>query len=286
MLRLRTVDAPRRPEPPQARSRGPLPPVRLSALILDDVARLLAEEAGLSLRDGLDLRLVDGLDAAARAAGQPLRAFARRVLARDRGAIEALVEHVVVSETAFFRHPEQLSAVGRLAAAAAGPLSIWSAGCATGEEAYSVAIALLEAGRAGRGDHILATDVSERALASARAGVYGVRSLRKLPPELSERWLQGAAQRAVHPAARALVAFARHNLVAEEPAPGGPFDLVLCRNVLIYFETRTAIAVVRRLAAALAPGGTLVLGPVELPLGQGAGLVPVDLGGVTLLRRP
>lgn len=257
----------------------------LPSLILDDVARLLAEEAGLSLRDGLDQRLVDGLDAAARAAGEPLRGFARRVLARDREAIEALVEHVVVSETAFFRHPEQLAALGRLAAAASGPLSIWSAGCATGEEAYSVAIALLEAGRAGAGDRVLATDVSERALAAAREGVYGVRSLRKLPAALAQRWLEGAGERRVRPEPRALVTFARHNLVAAEPAPGGPFDVVLCRNVLIYFDGRTARAVVRRLAEALAPGGTLVLGPVELPLGWEAGLRTVEVAGATLLRR-
>jgi len=239
----------------------------------------------MSLRDGLDLRLVDGLDAAARAAGEPVRAFARRVLAREAAAIESLVEHVVVSETAFWRHPEQLAAVGRIAAAATGPISIWSAGCATGEEPYSVAIALLEAGRAGRGDRILATDVSERALATARAGRYGVRALRRLPPELDARWLEGATERRVREAPRALVSFARHNLVAREPAPGGPFDLVLCRNVLIYFDAATATAVIRRLAEALRPGGALVLGPIELPLAREAGLTPVEEGGATVLRR-
>jgi chemotaxis protein methyltransferase CheR len=259
--------------------------VRLPTLLLDDVARLLAEEAGMSLRDGLDLRLVDGLDAAARVAGEPVRAFARRVLARDPAAVESLVEHVVVSETAFWRHPEQLAAVGRIAAASPGPLSIWSAGCATGEEPYSVAIALLEAGRAGRGDRILATDLSERALAAARAGSYGVRALRRLPPELADRWLEGAAERRVREAPRALVTFARHNLVAREAAPGGPFDLVLCRNVLIYFDEPTAAAVIRRLAEALGPGGALVLGPIELPLARAAGLTPVEEGGATVLRR-
>ncbi len=86
-------------------------------------------------------------------------------------------------------------------------------------------------------------------------------------------------------AVRGLVVFARHNLVAQDPAPGGPFDLVLCRNVLIYFEARTATAVIRRLAAALRPGGTLVLGPIELPLGQEAGLSPVEEGAATVLRR-
>jgi chemotaxis protein methyltransferase CheR len=260
--------------------------VRLPPLLLEDVARLLAEVAGMSLRDGLDLRLVDGLDGAARAAGEPVRAFARRVLARDGAAIASLVEHVVVSETAFWRHPDQLAAVGRIAVAAGGPLSIWSAGCATGEEPYSVAIALLESGRTGRGDRILATDLSERALAAARAAVYGPRALRKLPADLAARWLEGIVERRVADGARALVTFARHNLVGAEPAPGGPFDLVLCRNVLIYFEEATAMAVVRRLAEALRPGGTLVLGPVELALGEEAGLVAVDEGGATVLRRP
>jgi chemotaxis protein methyltransferase CheR len=268
-----------------SRTRAPEPSSRLPALLLDDVARRLAAEAGMSLRDGLGLQLVDGLDAAARAAGEPLRAFARRVAGGDRAALEALVEHVVVGETAFWRHPEQLAAIGRIAARASGPLSIWSAGCATGEEPYSVAIALLEAGRAGRGDRILATDVSERALAAARAGLYGVRALRKLPPELAARWLEGVSERRVTEAPRRLVGFAHHNLVAAAPAPGGPFDLVLCRNVLIYFDARTATAVIRRLAEALAPAGTLVLGPVEAALGEQAGLTAVDEGGARLLRR-
>ncbi len=257
----------------------------LPTLLLEDVARVLEQAAGLSLSDGFDLKLSDGVDAAARAAGESARVFARRVLARDADAIASLVDHVVVNETAFWRHPEQLAAVGRLAAAAAAPLAIWSVGCATGEEPYSVAIALLEAGRAGKGDRILATDVSARALRAAAAGVYGVRSLRKLPPELSARWLEGTAERRVRPELRALVELRRHNVVTDS-APAGPFDLVLCRNVLIYFDPRTAGEVLRRLADALRPGGVLVLGPVELPLASAVSLEWVGLGGATLLRRP
>jgi chemotaxis protein methyltransferase CheR len=271
---------------PESRSDAREPAPRLPALLLDDVARVLAGEAGMSFRGGLGLRLVDGLDGAARAAGEPVRAFARRVAGGDRDATAALVEHVAVGETAFWRHPEQLEAVGRLAGRARGPLSIWSAGCASGEEAYSVAMALLEAGRAGRGDRVLATDVSERALAAAREGVYGARALRKLPAVLADRWLEGAGTLRVKEPVRALVAFARHNLMAADPAPGGPFDVVLCRNVLIYFDEPTATRVVGDLAAALAPGGTLVLGPVEGVLGERAGLDPVEEAGATVLRRP
>jgi chemotaxis protein methyltransferase CheR len=260
--------------------------MRLPALLLDDVARVLAEQAGMSFRGGLDLRLVDGLDGAARVAGEPIRVFARRVVAGDPAAVSALVEHVAVGETAFWRHPEQLAAVERIVGRARGPLSVWSAGCATGEEAYSVAIALLEAGRVGRGDRILATDVSARALAAARQGEYGVRAVRKLPAALAERWLEGGTTLRVKDRVRALITFAPHNLVGADPVPGGPFDLVLCRNVLIYFDLPVAIEVARRLAEALVPGGTLVLGPVEGVLGEKIGLDPVDEAGTTVLRRP
>jgi chemotaxis protein methyltransferase CheR len=258
-----------------------LPPV-----LLHDVSRVLAESVGLSLSGGgLDLTLADGLEAAARAEREPTRAFARRVLAGDAGAITVLIEHLVVNETAFWRHPEQLAAIGRLTADAPGPLAIWSAGCASGEEPHSVAIALLEAGRVGRGDRILATDVSERALEAGREAVYGVRAMRKLPVSLAARWFEPGFERRVRQEVRTLVEFRRHNLVAD-PAPAGPFDLVLCRNVLIYFDPATASAVLRRLAGALRPGGILVLGPVELPLASGTDLAWVDEGGATLLRRP
>ncbi len=254
-------------------------------LLLEDLARVLAQVAGLSLSDGLHRKLADGVDAAARAAGEAPRAFARRVLEHQPDAIASLIDHVVVNETAFWRHPEQLAAVGRLAAATPGPLAIWSAGCATGEEPYSVAIALLEAGRARKGDRILATDVSVRALLAAGAAVYGVRSLRKLPPAFAARWFEGTVERRVRQELRALVELRRHNLVMD-PAPPGPFDLVLCRNVLIYFDPRTAGAVLRRLAGALRPGGVLVLGPVELPLASGIDLEWVEEDETTLLRRP
>jgi chemotaxis protein methyltransferase CheR len=165
-------------------------------------------------------------------------------------------------------------------------MRIWSAGCATGEEAYSVAIALLEAGRRSAGDTIVATDVSVRGLHAARAAVYGERALRWLPAALGERWLEPGALRRVAAEVRALVTFERHNLVRDPPPAAAPFDVVLCRNVLIYFTPETAATVLYRLVAALAPGGFLVLGPVELPLARALELEWVTDGGATLLRRP
>lgn len=257
--------------------RGPAPP-------LEEVARVLAEAAGVSLSDGLDLALDDALLRAASSLGLAPGELARRVVARDPDAVATLVEHAVVGETAFWRHPEQLAAIGRLAAARPGPLRLWSAGCATGEEPFSVAFALLEAGR--RADRVIATDVSERALAAARAATYAPRALRKLPPELA-RWLEpGHGTRRVGAEARALVTFERHNLVSQPVPGGGRFDVVLCRNVLIYFSPETATAVLRRLIDAVTPGGILVLGPVELPLAGALDVEWIEDGGATLLRRP
>lgn len=256
-----------------------------SSAELAAVARALAEMAGISLAEGLDGTLRGGIEAAAMALGEDPDAVVKRVVAGDRRAIEELVEHSVVSETSFWRHPEQLTAVGRLAAARDEPLSIWSAGCSTGEEPYSVAIALLEAGCGGRGDRIVATDVSGRALQAARRASYGAHALRRLPPELTGRWFRGVEGRRLHRDVRAMVSFRRHNLVADPLPEGAPFDVVLCRNVVIYFEPSAAAAVLYRLAGALRPGGVLVLGPVELPLASALDLEWLVDGGATLLRR-
>lgn len=253
--------------------------------VLADVAGILAEAAGLSLAAGLGPALEDGIAGAAAALGESPAELVRRVRARDAAAIAALVEWSVVGETSFWRQPEGLAALVRRVASAPRPLALWSAGCASGEEAYSLAIALLEAGRAGRGDRIAATDVSGRALERVREGSYPPRALRRLSPEIVERWFEPGERRRVKETVRALVAPERHNLVADPPPGGGPFDAVVCRNVLIYFEPRTAAEVLYRLVGALRPGGLLVLGPVELPLAAALPLEWVEDGGATVLRK-
>ncbi len=257
----------------------------ISEAELAAVAHVLAEAAGVLLAGGLDAALRDGLAAAAATLGDDPEGIVRRVLARDPEAVSALVEHAVVGETSFWRHPEQLDALGCIAVENEAPLAIWSAGCATGEEPYSVAIALLETGRAGKGDRILATDVSARALEIARRGGYGSRALRRLPPPVAARWFEGGEERRLRSEVRALVTFARHNLVADPAPQGGPFDMVLCRNVLIYFDPTAAVSVMYRLANAVRPGGVLVLGPVELPLAAALHFEWVEVAGATLLRR-
>lgn len=256
---------------------------------LAELERVLEETCGLTLSAGIRRTLLDAFLRAARELRLGQEPFLGRLRAREPRAVTALIEAAVVGETYFFRHPEQLFAVRELVLKSAPrdrPLSIWSAGCATGEEPYSLAMELLDAGRSGSGDLILATDVSSRALKVAREGRYGEWSLRRLDPSVRLRHFEACPpQVLVRPHVRALVDFRRHNLVSD-PAPATLLDLILCRNVLIYFNPPTAARVVEKLLLSLAPGGVLVLGPVEAPFAAGRDLERLEENGATIFRVP
>jgi chemotaxis protein methyltransferase CheR len=263
----------------------PGPEGGLSDGLLAGAGAALAGAVGLSLAAGLQVPLELAVKAAARELGVTAEALAATAAAGDRAAMEVLIEHAVVGETALWRHAEGLVALAARLAAVERPLRVWCAGCATGEEPYSLALALLDAGRDRDEDRILGTDISARALAKAWVGVYGSRATRKLPPALALRWLLPTEHGAqVDGRLARLVRFERHNLL-DDP-PGGHFDAVICRNVLIYFDPGVAASTLTRLAGAVAPGGHLLLGPVELPLARGLGFEWVERDGATLLRRP
>ena len=247
---------------------------------------LLRGASGLSLSAGMRGALPGAVREAAVAAGTDPETLLRRALAGGAEAVAALVEHTVVGETCFWRHPEQLAALQQVVGSGNGPLHLWSAGCASGEEPYSLAMALLEAGRRGRGDRILATDISAGAIARARTARYPAWSLRRLPDDLRRRYLEGEPPAAgVVREVREMVSLSRNNLVSD-PLPGSEFDVVVCRNVLIYFDPVLAAEVLYKLFAATRPGGILVLGPVELPLAQEIEAEWLDVAGASLLRRP
>jgi len=149
-----------------------------------------------------------------------------------------------------------------------GRLRIWSAGCSTGEEPYSLAMLLLEHFPALRGwdVRILATDLSTRVLAQAREGVYDASRVKQVPAALAGKYFEpdprnGESYR-VSGAARAMVTFARLNLMERWPMTG-PFDVIFCRNVMIYFDKPTQEDLVRRFHALLSPGCLLVVGHSE-----------------------
>lgn len=264
-------------------------PAGLDGPGLADLEALLRDECGLTLADGIRGSLGPSVTAAAAGLGLPLDAFLRRLGAHDARAIAALVDHAVVAETYFFRHPEHFRVLAdRLLPALAdrASLRIWSAGCASGEEPYSLAIALLEAGRAPGADLVLGTDVSERLLARARVGRYGRWSFRHLAPALLERYFRAGEETfAVAERVRRAVTFRRHNLVAEPP-PLPDCDLIVCRNVLIYFAPELARRVLAGFVDALRPGGALLVGPAETPLAIGLDVEWEELDGASLFRRP
>jgi chemotaxis protein methyltransferase CheR len=194
---------------------------------------------------------------------------------RDEASLlEDLIDELTVGETYFFRDPGHFSHIRdevvpsiRRLRGADHILRVWSAGCATGEEAYSLAIVFDDLGLANR-TRILATDISQEALNRARKGVYGAWSLRGSGASLAGRHLR---RRGAHfhlaERIRRMVQFKHLNL-AQDAYPAAAtntlaMDLVLCRNVLIYLDAETVRAVAGRLHASLAPGGVLIAGPSD-----------------------
>jgi len=148
------------------------------------------------------------------------------------------------------------------------PLRVWSAGCASGEEAYSVAMLLRDRfeGQAGAPDvGILATDISLNALATAKRGVYGEQKFDEMPPRFRQRYLSPAGERqlAVSEEIKSMVLFKRLNLMAERFPMKGQFDVVFCRNVMIYFNQESRNRVVESLHRYVKPGGYLFIGHSE-----------------------
>ncbi len=225
------------------------------------------------------------------------RAYVRAVV--DEGdAIELgrLIEAVRVGETHFFRHQGQLRAIRRVALpqiearhqrSGARGIRVWSAGCASGEEAYTLAMLLEDALPRDRGwsHEVFATDLSDAALAVAREGRYPQSSAREVPPEIA-RWALAQEGDEVRVTARARlgVHFERRNLLdARYPHD---FDLVLCRNVLIYFDRATQDDVVRRLVRSVLPGGYLALGYTEhVREAEAANLLPLRTEDGILYQR-
>jgi chemotaxis protein methyltransferase CheR len=251
------------------------------------VEGLLQRTCGLSLTAALRQSVQAGFSSAAQRLGVDRSRFLDALRTGDPRSVSTLVESTVICETYFFRHPEHFRALQELCFRRADPrraLLIWSAGCATGEEPYSLAMALLSAGRAGCGDRVLATDVSERALQTARIACYGEWSMRGLDPLLRNRYFSGEKPAQVISEVRKLVVFQQHNLISDRPP--GRFDVIVCRNVLIYFEAETSAQVLHNLASALSPEGLLVLGHAELPLASSLDLEWIDRSGTTILCRP
>jgi chemotaxis protein methyltransferase CheR len=172
--------------------------------------------------------------------------------------------------TGFFRHPRQFEVAAEHALRAArqhGVARLWSAAAATGEEPWSLAMALIEAFQSDDPPvNILATDLDSTALAVAQRGEYGGMTLRSLDLARRERFFlktNTARNWLIASALRRLVEFRRLNLADVFWPVTGPFDVIFCRNVLMYFEAAYRYAVLERVASLLAPDGLLLIDPTE-----------------------
>ena len=215
------------------------------------------------------------------------------LLERSRAEWNELVESVVVTETWFFRDPAVFAALVRLVleewlpAHQAAPLRLLSVPCASGEEPYSLVMALLDAGLAPDRFQIEAVDISARALARAERGVYGKNSFRGKDVAFRDRYFQPSKEGFVlDPAVRNRVRFYRGNLVSDDFLPRrASYDFIFCRNLLIYFDGPTQRRAIERIQRLLAPSGVLFVGPVEQPIVLNHGFVSSNIPKASACRR-
>ena len=206
-----------------------------------------------------------------------------------------LFNTVLINVTSFFRDEHTWECiVGQVVpqliadTPSGDPIRVWSAGCASGQEAYTLAMIFAEAlGREPLAERveIHATDIDEDALATARAGVYAEREMDGVPGALRERYFTRAGTRfAVREDLRRAVTFGRNDLVHD--APISRIGLLVCRNTLMYFDGRAQAQMLSRFHCALNDGGYLFLGRAETLLTHWDAFAPVDLRGRIFMKRP
>ncbi len=249
------------------------PPIELTNAEFHGVVALVARVAGIQLRPGKESLVRSRLSRRLRALGIATVTEYLELVERapSRTELAEMIDALTTNKTSFFREVEHFHLLERTLLPALArrdaPIWIWSAGCSTGEEPYSVAMSARDAlGPSASRVRILATDISARVLRRARAAEYNASALRVVAPAAQRAYFESVPgdQTLVRPTAsiRELVDFATLNLMDPWPE-SGPFDVIFCRNVMIYFDKPTQERLVTRLTAMLAPGGHLMVGHSE-----------------------
>jgi chemotaxis protein methyltransferase CheR len=262
-------------------SLGPLPEVRpISGREFHLLQHLIEQESGIHLHSGKKALLVGRLSRRLRELRLASFGAYYRLLREDEGERSTLVERICTHETAFFRESGQFELLERQVLPAWSlqanrgdrprRIRAWCAGCSTGEEPYSLAMVLLAQFPRGSGWEleITATDVSASVLKRARSGIWPLEGSDKIPdPHLKRFMLRGIGSRAGTIKAgkeiRKLIRFEQLNLSHDTYAVRGRFDLIFCRNVLIYFHKKSRLRVIDRLLGHLESSGLLFLGHAE-----------------------
>ena len=251
---------------------------------LKDLVRRLAEERGVDLRGYKVTTLERRVRRRMQQVGIASYDEYLHYIGRDPTETAKLLDTVLINVTRFFRDVQAWDALAEYVLPvmfknrpAGGSFRVWSAGCATGEEPYSVAILLCELLGPKVKDYeikIYATDNDESALNTARRAEYPPESLRGVRPEIKARYFTGEKLMRVARDVRRMVIFGRSNLLTD--APISHVDLLLCRNVLIYFDATAQAHIMGRLKYALNDGGVLFLGKSESQLKRNSEFIPID----------
>ncbi len=175
------------------------------------------------------------------------------------------IDYLTINVTEFFRTPEKFAELEEKVVpdllTRSSRLNVWSAGCSTGAEPYSLAMILLQKAPAAR-HRILATDLDSEMLAKAKQGAYAAGELKNIPAQRMDRYfVKSGDTYTVKDEVKGMVEFQRHNLLLDKFESG--FDLILCRNVVIYFTEEAKDALYRRFFSALKPGGVFFVGGTE-----------------------
>jgi chemotaxis protein methyltransferase CheR len=218
-----------------------------------------------------------------------------QVLDADAAEYDRLLDTLTINVTKFWRNAETWQALApyllELWRTRAGHVRVWSAGCASGEEPYTVAVALAETARGLGEEHLLpraridATDVDRESLERTRAGEFPERAFSEMPADLARRYFTAGATRRPLPTLERIVQVRRHDLTCEPP-PDPPYDLIVCRNVVIYFDRSMQERLFQTFVDGLVPGGILLLGKVETLVGLARERLTLKDPRERIYRRP
>lgn len=243
----------------------------LSRADFERIRQLIYQRAGISLHEGKQAMVYSRLSRRLRETGQ--RDFASYLQALEKGGSEAewqeFVNCLTTNLTAFFREEHHFHAlVDDLRARAPKPIRIWCSAASTGEEPYSLAMTCVETLGAAANVQIVCSDIDTKVLATAQRGVYAADARGISPERLRRHFLRGTGPNAgsvrVKPELARLVQFRTFNLMsADYRSLGEPFDIVFCRNVMIYFDNPTQRRVLQHMHAMLKPQGLLYVGHSE-----------------------
>lgn len=289
-------EPPVRPEPSWVDSHD-----RLGARDFQKLATFIQDYSGIKVPPSKATMVEGRLRKRVRALGMAsLTEYCNYLFARDGLAAEEihLIDVVTTNKTEFFREPEHFRVLAdevlpRIAAerrvSSRAPVKIWSAAASTGAEAYTIAMVLAEQRRRQSeiSGAVYATDICTDVLGTAQGGIFPAEMIEPVPAELRARYVMQAKDRTsrlvrIVPELRAMVQFGRLNLMDASYPIDRDMDVVFCRNVLIYFDKPTQLAVLRRLCDHLRPGGYIFLGHSETLSGFD---LPVRPAGTAVFRR-